>query len=68
MDKLILAIVTAFAGIAFLVFLSFVFSWPVMMLWNGCAVDAIAGLKEITWMQAWGLNILCGILFNKSTK
>jgi hypothetical protein len=47
--------------------ISFLLSWPVMALWNGCAVDAVTGLKEITWLQGWGLSILCGILFNKST-
>jgi len=54
------------AGIATLVFLSFVLSWPVMMLWNGCLVGAVDGVKEVTWLQAWGLQFLCGILF-KST-
>jgi len=33
------------------------------MLWNGCLVDA-TGVKEVTWLQAWGLNILFGIMFN----
>jgi hypothetical protein len=54
------AIVLGFAG---LLFLSFLLSWPVYMLWNGCLVDA-TGVKEVTWLQAWGLNILFGIMFN----
>lgn len=62
MDKLFALIV----AIATMVFISFVLSWPVMMLWNGCLVDAVSGLKEISWMQGWGISILCGILFNKS--
>ena len=33
------------------------------MLWNGCLVDAVSGLKEVTWLQAWGITILCGFLF-----
>ena len=49
------------------VFLSFLLSWPVMMLWNGCLVDAVTGVKEVTWMQAWGLSLLCGILFKSHT-
>jgi hypothetical protein len=53
-------------ALVFLVFLSFVLSWPVYALWNGCLVDAVSGVKEITWMQAWGLNILFGILFKPS--
>jgi hypothetical protein len=42
--------------------ISFLLAWPVMMLWNGCLVDAVAGVKEVTWLQAWGLNILVGIM------
>lgn len=62
MDKLIALLV----AILTMVFISFVLSWPVMMLWNGCLVDAVSGMKEITWLQGWGISILCGILFNKS--
>jgi len=32
-------------------------------LWNGCLVGAVAGVAEVTWLQAWGLTILCGFLF-----
>jgi hypothetical protein len=42
--------------------ISFLLAWPVMMLWNGCLVDAVACVKEVTWLQAWGLNILVGIM------
>lgn len=59
MEKLLIVL----GGIVFLVFISFLFSWPVYMLWNGCLVDA-TGVKEVTWLQAWGLNILFGIMFN----
>jgi hypothetical protein len=63
MEKLIIVL----GGIVFLVFISFLFSWPVYMLWNGCLVDAIEGVNEVTWMQAWGLNLLFGLLFSKTT-
>ena len=43
-----------------------VFSFPVMLLWNGCLVPAITGVKEISWLQAWGLMILVNILFKLS--
>ncbi len=56
-------VITILGGILFLVILSFLFSWPVYMLWNGCLVDAVEGVKEVTWLQAWGLNILAGFLF-----
>jgi hypothetical protein len=61
--KIVGLVVVSFVGI---LILSFVLSWPVMMLWNGCLVDAVDGVKEITWLQGWGISILSGILF-KST-
>ena len=65
--KLVEALFTIVGGIAFLVFLSFLLSWPVYMLWNGCLVDAVDGVKQVTWLQAWGLNFLFGILFKNSS-
>lgn len=58
---------TVIGGIVFLLCVSFLLSWPVFMLWNGCFVGAINGVNEVTWLQAWGLNILFGIMFSKST-
>ena len=43
-------------------------AWPTMMLWNGCLVDAVAGISPIGLLQAWGINILCGILFKSTAK
>lgn len=51
-----------------LVVISFVFSYPVMLLWNGCLVPAVVGLKEIGWLQAWGIMFLCGLLFKSPQK
>jgi len=45
------------------VLLSFLLSWPVMWLWNNALVGAINGVNNIEWLQAWGISILCGILF-----
>jgi hypothetical protein len=36
------------------------------MLWNGCLVGAVAGVTTVTWLQAWGITILCGFLFKTS--
>ena len=59
--------ITAFVTlIVSLLFLSFLLSWPAMMLWNGCLVGAVDGVKEIGWLQAWGLQFLCNILFKAS--
>lgn len=42
------------------------FSLPVMWLWNECLVGAVTGVNEITWLQAWGILVLCGLLFKSS--
>ena len=44
-------------------FVAFLLAWPVMELWNQCLVPAVDGVKEIGWMQAWGIQFLFGILF-----
>lgn len=67
MDKFLLVITGAVVLIATILFISFLLSWPVYMLWNGCLVDAVAGVKEITWLQGWGLSALFGLLFKSST-
>ena len=54
-------------ALAVFVAVSVLLAWPVMMLWNGCLVDAVAGVKEITWLQGWGLSALFGLLFKSST-
>lgn len=43
--------------------LGLLLSWPIYMLWNGCLIGAVDGVHEITWLQAWGLNVLFGLLF-----
>ena len=53
MEKLGLAFGSALGIIALVLALSFLFSWPVYMLWNGCLVGAVDGVKEVTWLQAW---------------
>ena len=60
------------AGSAFVIvvagalFVSFLLAWPVMMLWNGCLVPAVDSVKEIGWLQAWGLQFLINMLFKVS--
>jgi hypothetical protein len=56
--------ITAFIGLlVVLVLFSLLLAWPVMELWNQCLVPAVDGVKEIGWLQAWGLQFLFGILF-----
>lgn len=66
MEMFIKAMAGIVGVIALIVVLGLVMSWPVMMLWNGCLVDAVTGVKEIGWLQAWGILILCGTLFKSS--
>lgn len=54
------AVITA---ISLGLFFSFLLSWPIYMLWNSCLVGAVAGVAEVTWLQAWGISVLCGLLF-----
>ncbi len=42
--------------------LAFLFGLVVMLLWNWLMPE-IFGLKRLTYWQAWGLFILCSILF-----
>jgi Sec-independent protein secretion pathway component TatC len=51
------------AVVALIIAVGLLFSLPVMLLWNGCLVGAISGVNEITWLQAWGILVLCGLLF-----
>lgn len=59
-----MAIVLAVAVLlALIVIVGLVLAFPVMLLWNGCLVGAIAGVNEISWLQAWGILVLFGLLF-----
>lgn len=56
------------AVVAVIVVLSLILSLPVMWLWNGALVGALAGVNQIGWLQAWGISLLANILFkNVST-
>lgn len=52
--------------ITLIVLYSALLSLPVMWLWDAIMPD-IFGLKTITWLQAWGLSLLCGMLFKSHT-
>jgi hypothetical protein len=61
------SLLTIIGGFAFLVFLSFLMSWPAMWLWNNALVGAVDGVREVSWLQAWGISILCNFLFKKTS-
>jgi hypothetical protein len=66
MEKIAGIVGVVVLGIMGLLALSFLLSWPVYMLWNGCLVGAVGGVSEVSWLQAWGLTILCGFLFKSN--
>ena len=66
MEKFAVFVGAVVIGTVGILFRSFLLSWPVYMLWNGCLVDAVTGVKEVTWLQAWGITTLCGFLFKPS--
>ena len=68
MNSIIGAVGAGILMIVGLLVLSFILSWPVYMLWSGCAVGAIDGVQTVTWLQAWGLTVLCGFLFKSTSK
>lgn len=52
--------------VVFAIVLGGLFALPVMWLWNGCLVPAVHGVNEISWRQAFGLQVLFVILFKTS--
>lgn len=40
--------------------------FPLMWLWNWL-MPMLFGLKVLTFWQAWGVSVLCSILFKSST-
>lgn len=58
-------LINLLGSIALVVVCAFVFSLPVMWLWNWL-MPAIFGLIKITWTQALGLSLLGGFLFGGS--
>jgi hypothetical protein len=56
------AITILLALLAFIVFWAAIWSLPIMLLWDWL-MPSLFGLPEITWLQAWGLMFLVGLLF-----
>lgn len=66
MDKILSGILMLIVWIITIVILGLLFAIPVMWMWNDCLVSAVTFAKPISLLQAWGINILAGILSNKS--
>lgn len=63
MNSFITAIVVIFGVVGLFVVYGLLLSIPVWLLWNGCLVGAVAGVSEISLLQALGITILTAILF-----
>lgn len=59
-------LVKILGGVALLIGLTLLFAVPTMLLWDWLMPE-LFGLKEITLVQAWGVNFLCGMLFKNNT-
>jgi hypothetical protein len=65
MQKFIVLIIRLVAVAAVVAFSGLLYAFPVLWFWNGCLVDlGVRPLEGV--MHAWGILILCGLLF-KST-
>ena len=66
MEKFVTAIGCVVLALVGLVALSALQALPVKWLWNVVCIP-LFDLPGITFIQAWGLSILCGILFKSAT-
>jgi hypothetical protein len=66
MDKFITAICATVVVVGGVILLCLALSLPVMWLWDWL-MPTLFGLKEITLFQAWGLMVLCSLLFKSHT-
>jgi hypothetical protein len=67
MSNFLVVLMAVFGFAALICIAGLLFSIPVWLLWNGCIVGTIAGVGEVTWLQSWGILILCGLLFKSSS-
>jgi len=63
MDSFVKISIIILGAIGLILLVSFLLSWPIYMLWNGCLIGAVDGIHEVTWLQAWGISVLFGLLF-----
>lgn len=66
MNYIILAVGAVVGFIGVIIGLSALFALPVMWLWN-YVVPYQFGLKEIDFLHAWALNVLCGFIFKSGS-
>jgi len=64
LDLIISAVTAILLAIAF----SFLLAFPIMWLWNFTVADLIDGVHEISYWQAYCLNMLIAILWRTTYK
>lgn len=65
-DKLIALVGAAVLFCMLVIAFGLLLAFPTMWLWNGLCPE-LFGLKPVSLMQAWGLLVLCGLLFKNDT-
>ncbi len=65
LENVVLGMLLALGFIVLLVILGALTALPVMLLWNWL-IPSIFKLREIGFLEAWGLLILTGLLFKSS--
>jgi hypothetical protein len=66
MNKLVSKVLIIISALAMYTFVSVVLSIPVLLLWNWL-MPTIFGITKITLGQAWGIYLLCGLLFGQNS-
>lgn len=66
MKNLISRVLIIISALVMYTFVSVVLSIPVLLLWNWL-MPTIFGITKITLGQAWGISLLCGILFGQNS-
>lgn len=62
MEKLLAVII----GIGIVIFISILSAWPVQLIWNDL-FPSLFELREISFLEALEINVLCSLLFKGST-
>ena len=66
MKNLISRVLIIISALVMYTFVSVVLSIPVLLLWNWL-MPTIFGITKITLGQAWGISLLCGLLFGQNS-
>lgn len=65
-EKIVAAAIIGLGVVCVITLLSLLLALPVKWLWNWLMPE-LFGLKSITWLQAFGLNTLSGLLIRSSS-